>query len=128
MATKQNTKAQTESVNPFAAPPGYDYEGKEINYAVKDEYTDKDIKFYVRDVQFEKGEGYEGKDRWAVVIRNERGEDEVLTFSCNEERDISMNQAQTCLEQGVDMGLLHLVQIGKVPKQFHVINAVKKVK
>ena len=128
MATKQNTKAQTESVNPFAAPPGYDYEGKEINYAAKDEYTDKDIKFRVLDVQFEEGDGYKGKDRWAVVIRNERGEDEVLTFSCNEERDISMNQAQTCLEQGVDMGLLHLVQLGKVPKQFHVINAVKKVK
>lgn len=125
MATKPNTKAQTESVNPFAAPPGYEYEDTEINYAVKDEYTDKDIKFRVLDVQFEAGDGYKGQDRWAVVIRNERGENEVLTFSCNEGRDISMNQAQTCLEQGTDMGLLHLVEIGKEPNKFHVINAVK---
>jgi len=125
MATKTNTKAQTESVNPFAAPPGYKYEGTEINYAAKDEYTDKDIKFRVLDVQFEEGDGYKGKDRWAVVIRNERGENEALTFGCNEGRDLSMNQAQTCLENGVDMGLLHLVEIGKEPNKFHVINAVK---
>ena len=125
MASKSNTKTQTETVNPFAAPPGYKYEGTEINYAAKDEYTDKDIKFRVLDVQFEEGDGYKGQDRWAVVIRNERGENEVLTFSCNEGRDLSMNQAQTCLEEGTDMGLLHLVEIGKEPNKFHVINAVK---
>lgn len=135
MAIKTNLKAETstnltmpEIVNPFTAPPGYTYEDKEINYATKDEYTDKDIKFRILDIQFEAGAGYEGGDRWAVVVRNERGEDEALTFACNEGRDLSMSQAQTCIEQGVDMGLLHLVQIGKPPKEFHVINAVKKLK
>ena len=125
MASKTETKAKAATVNPFAAPPGYKYEGTEINYAAKDEYTDKDIKFRVIDIQFEEGLGYEGQDRWAVVVRNGAHETEVLTFSCNEGRDASMNQAQTCLEEGVDMGLLHLVEVGPPNKKYHVINAVK---
>jgi len=74
--------------------------GSGRTYANNDEYASKGLLFEVQAIAFEPGRGYEGRDRWALIIKTEGREPEVMSLGSNPNRDEQLRAAQAHLEAG----------------------------
>lgn len=70
------------------------------NYGNCAEYAEKRFIFGIVGVDFEPGRGYEGADRWAVTVKAEGRNSEVLTFTDNPKRAEQLRAAQEYLKRG----------------------------
>jgi hypothetical protein len=69
-------------------------------YANNDEFASKGLLFEVQAIAFEPGRGFEGRDRWALTIKTEGRESEVMSLGSNPNRDEQLRAAQVHLEAG----------------------------
>lgn len=69
-------------------------------YANSDEYASKALAFDILAIAFEPGKGYEGANRWAITIKAEERDAEILTLGANPKRDEQLREAQAHLERG----------------------------
>jgi hypothetical protein len=73
--------------------------GPSASYANCDEYASKGLLFDILAIAFEPGRGYEGRDRWAVTVKAQDRDPEVLTLGSNPKRDAKLREAQAYLER-----------------------------
>ena len=85
----KNTETPFISDNPFAGAPEL--------YASKDEHIDKGLLFDIHGVEFQRGQGFEGADRWLLTIEthypNGKIVNEIMSFGPNQKRDEQMSAA-----------------------------------
>jgi hypothetical protein len=69
-------------------------------YADNAEYADKALTFDVLAIVRETGRGFDGKDRWALSVKEADRDCEILTLGCNPKRDEELAAAQAHLARG----------------------------
>lgn len=74
--------------------------GSNTMYASNEEYATKDLPFDILAIAFEAGRGYEGSDRWAVTVKAEGREAEIISLGSNRKRDEQLRGAQAHLKRG----------------------------
>lgn len=63
-------------------------------YARKDDYVAGNITFTMTGVEFDRGGGFQGEDRWKIpAIRDDSGASEIITLPTNEKRDAQLRDA-----------------------------------
>jgi hypothetical protein len=83
-------------------------------YADKDEYIAKNLVFTIKAIEYQKGAGYEGADRWTVMICPKDGRpDEIITLQSNEPRDAELQAAAAHIEKHGPIANTKLVKSGK---------------
>lgn len=96
-----------------SVPTPFTFSGA-LPYADKSEYIDKDLVFRIVAIDYQKGMGFEGSDRWAVTVeRGDLGGEELLTFGCNEKRNAQMQAAATHIKQHGPIANTHLKKVGR---------------
>jgi hypothetical protein len=94
-------------------------------YADKDEYVAKKLAFTIKSIEFQKGAGFEGADRFAITVSvNDGRPDEIITLQANEKRDQQLQGAKAHLEAH---GSIHNVQLVKRGKTFY-LNSITEAK
>lgn len=73
--------------------------GPSTSYANSDEYATKGFLFDILAIAFEPGRGYEGRDRWAITVKVQDRDPEILTLGSNPKRDEQLREAQAYLER-----------------------------
>lgn len=74
--------------------------GSATAYADNAEYAEKGLAFAILTIAFEPGRGYEGRDRWAVTVKAEDRDPEIMTLGANAKRDEQLRAAQAHLARG----------------------------
>lgn len=83
-------------------------------YADKDEYIAKNLTFTIKAIEYQKGTGFEGADRWSVIVcPNDGRPDEIITLQANEKRDAELQAAADHIEKHGPIGNTKLVKSGK---------------
>jgi len=97
---KQERRKKT---TPTAAKPSQSEPfsfGSGPTYANADEYASKALTFDILAIAFEAGRGFEGRDRWALTVKQQDRDPEILTPGSNPKRDEQLRGAQAHLEGG----------------------------
>jgi hypothetical protein len=84
------------------APPsqgGFRF-GAGRSYADNDEYAEKALLFEILAIEYEPGQGYEGRDRWALTVKAKDRDPEILTLGANPKRGEQLRNAQAHLKRG----------------------------
>jgi len=74
--------------------------GSGRSFADNAEYAEKGLAFDVLAIAREIGQGFDGKDRWALTVKAADRDCEILTLGCNPKRDEELAKAQAHLERG----------------------------
>lgn len=81
-------------------------------YADNEEYASNGLLFDILEIAFERGKGYEGRDRWALTVNCAGREAEILTLGSNPKRDEQLREAQAHLKRGGALKNVRLRQSG----------------
>jgi hypothetical protein len=101
---RENHKAEKTTEFSFSGAP---------SYADKDEYISKGLIFQTKAFEFQEGRGFEGADRWAVLVALDGRPDEIITLGSNEKRDAQFRNAQEFLKRGIALPRTRLRKSGK---------------
>jgi hypothetical protein len=83
-------------------------------YADKDEYLAKGLVFTIKSIEYQKGAGFDNRDRWSATISLADGRpDEIITLQANDKRDAELRAAATHIEKHGPIGSTKLVKSGK---------------
>lgn len=74
--------------------------GSGPSFADNADYANSGRVFDVHAIGREPGRGFEGKDRWALMVKAADRDCEILTLGCNPKRDEELAKAQAHLERG----------------------------
>lgn len=91
-----------------------------VPFANNDEYASKGLIFDILAVSFEAEKGYEGSDRWALRVKAQDREVEMMTLGSNPGRDEQMRAAQAFLD---GQGAILNVRLKKSRNAFYFENA-----
>ena len=96
--------------------------GSGLPFVDKAEYTEKDLSFDISAIQYEEGRGYDGQDRWAITVKVEGRDPEILTLGSNEKRDKQLRDALAYLQLG---RAITNVRLRKSGNTYYLVNAKK---
>jgi hypothetical protein len=83
-------------------------------YADKDEFVAKKLIFTIGRVTFEEKAGFEGSDRWAVLVSAaDDRPDEIITLQSNDKRDEQLYAAQEHIAKHGPIRNVRLIRSGK---------------
>jgi hypothetical protein len=81
-------------------------------YVKPEEIAADGLPFDIPAIEFQAERGFEGRDRWALTIKRDGHDPEILTLGSNPGRDEQLQGAQAFLERGGSLRNIRLVLRG----------------
>ncbi len=91
-------------------------------YTDNEEFASKGLLFDILAIAFEPGQGFEGRDRWAVTVKVEDRDPEIMSLGSNPGRDEKLREAQANIER---QGPIKGVRLRMSDKAYYIVDGAR---